>query len=111
MALSTTKTSMTMNQALTGGDGPIKKMVQRHKMKQAIKNKNKGQQSYKYSPVKKFVKKVGAEIGEAVQSVRTGMMQRQAMRRAMRSGASDTCDPTKPKGCKTYSPTQTFNKQ
>ena len=100
--------SMTMGSASAASDGGIKKMIQKHKMKKAIKAKNEGEQSYKYSPVKRTLKKVGAEIEDKVDALKAGSMQRKAMRQAKRTGASDTCDPTKPKSCKTYSPTGTF---
>lgn len=94
--------------ASSSSDGGLKKMAQKRKMKKAIKAKNEGVQSYKYSPVKRTAKKIGAKIEDKVDSLRAGSMQRKAMRQAKRTGASDTCDPTKPKSCKTVSPTKTF---
>lgn len=99
-----------LNKSITVGssasfDGEWKK---RRKMKKAIKAKNEGEQSYKYSPVKRTLKKIGEEIEDKVDALKAGSMQRRAMRQAKRTGASDTCDPTKPKSCKTYSPTGTF---
>jgi hypothetical protein len=99
-----------LNKSITVGasdvfDGDRKK---KRKMKKIIKAKNEGEQSYKYSPVKRTVKKIGAKIEDKVDALKAGSMQRKAMRQAKRTGASDTCDPTKPKSCKTYSPTGTF---
>jgi hypothetical protein len=94
------KSSMTMGEALIG-DGKLRK---RRKMKKMIKSKDTGVQSYKHQPVKRALKKIGSEIGEAVESMRVGRMSRKAMRDARRTGASDTCDPTRPGKCKTATP-------
>lgn len=99
-----------LNKSITVGssasnDGDWKR---KRKMKKAIKAKNEGEQSYKYSPVKRTLKKVGAKIEDKVDALKAGAMQRKAYRQSKRTGASDTCDPTKPKSCKTYSPTGTF---
>lgn len=96
------KSSMTMGEALIG-DGKLRK---RRKMKQQIKAQNKGNQSYKYQPVKRALKKIGSEIGEKIESLKAGRMQRKAMRIARREGASEVCEPGKK--CKTVSPTITF---
>lgn len=99
--------SMTVGSASTASDGGIKKMIQKRKMKKALKKQNQGEAKYS-RPVRRTLKKVKDEIVDSLEGARVGAMQRRAMRQAKRTGASDTCDPTKPKSCKTYSPTGTF---
>lgn len=100
------KSSMTMGEAMSSDIPFLKKMKQKRKMKKAIKSQNEGKQSYKYQPVRRALKKIGSEIGEKVESLKAGRMQRKAMRIARREGASEVCEPGKK--CKTTSPTITF---
>jgi hypothetical protein len=81
--------SMTMGSASMASDGGLKKAVQKHKMKKAIKNQNKGEQSYKFSPAKRAVsnvkeklEKVGDKMNQLKLNAKAGKGRRQSMKDA-----------------------------
>lgn len=85
--------SMTMGSASAASDGGIKKMVQKHKMKRAIKNQNKGEQSFKYSPLKRAANKVGEgleKVGDKISQASLNLKARKGRRKTMQDASGKT---------------------
>jgi hypothetical protein len=85
--------SMTMGSASAASDGGIKKMVQKHKVKKAYKNQMKGEQSYKFSPVKRVVSNVKEKlenVGDKISQASLNMKANKGRRQSMKDASGKT---------------------
>jgi hypothetical protein len=85
--------SMTMGSASAASDGGIKKMVQKQKIKRAYKKQMKGEQSYKFSPVKRVVSNVKEKlenVGDKISQASLNMKANKGRRQSMKDASGKT---------------------